>query len=276
MHWLEVVLLGVIQGLTEFLPVSSSGHLVLFQGLMGMEEPELLLDICLHVGTLAAVLWVFYPQILEAAKGLFRFCAAVLKGRAAMAQVWADDQDARMALLIIIGTIPTGFIGMGFHKIADKLFASPVLAGAMLLITGALLWATRYVRAEGKLLPKVTWGNALTVGTVQGLAILPGISRSGSTICAALFLGVDREVAARYSFLLSIPAIAAALILEVADAGAAAHPPVSMLLLGGIVSALTGLAALKWLLAIVRKGSLWWFAPYCWLVGATVLVANFI
>ena len=98
-----------------------------------------------------------------------------------------------MALLIILGTIPTGFIGMGFHKIADKLFASPALAGAMLLITGSLLWATRYVGTEGKKLPLVSANNALIVGTVQGLAILPGISRSGSTICAALFLGVDRE-----------------------------------------------------------------------------------
>ncbi|MBI9077829.1 MAG: undecaprenyl-diphosphate phosphatase [Desulfatibacillum sp.] len=276
MHWLEAILLGVVQGLTEFLPVSSSGHLVLFQSLMGLEEPELLFDICLHVGTLAAVVWTFFPQIVDATKGLLRFAAATRGGKAAMATVWATDQDARMALLIIIGTVPTGFIGMGFHKVADKLFASPALAGAMLLITGLILWATRYVGAEGKKLSSVTGLNALVVGTVQGLAILPGISRSGSTICAALFLGVDREVAARYSFLLSIPAIVAALILEVADAGGGSHPPVAMLVTGGVISALTGLAALKWLLAIVRKGSMWWFAPYCWVVGATVLVANFI
>ncbi len=276
MHWIEAVILGIVQGLTEFLPVSSSGHLVLFQSLMGFEEPELLFNICLHVGTLLAVVWVFFPQIMEASKGLFRLLAAVPSGKMAMATVWATDQHARMAVLIIVGTIPTGFIGLGFHKISGQLFASPALAGAMLLITGFLLWATRYVGDTGKSLSSMGPVKALAIGTVQGLAILPGISRSGSTISIALFLGVDREVAARFSFLLSIPAIVAALILELADAGGTSTVPVSMLVTGGIVSALTGLAALKWLLAIVRKGSLWWFAPYCWAVGTIVLVVNFL
>ncbi len=269
MNLIEAIFLGVVQGLTEFLPVSSSGHLVLFQNLLGFEEPELLFDVCVHVGTLAAIMIVFFPQVVGGIQGFLRLVSALPKGEAG--GVFKDDQDARMAVLILAGTIPTGLLGMGFHKFSGQLFSSPPLAGAMLIVTGFILWAVRMVGETPRTIKDMKTKDALIVGAVQGLAVMPGISRSGSTITAALFLGVDRETAARFSFLLSIPAILGALILESTDLGANSGPPIEVLAAGVIASAVSGYAALRLLMRIVRKGSLWWFAPYCWTLGAIVL-----
>jgi undecaprenyl-diphosphatase len=265
----EAVILGVVQGLTEFLPISSSGHLVLFQQLLGFREPELFFDICLHVGTLGAVCAVFLQEIRSLVSTLVRLpCLARRAG--GFKPLYRADANVRMLVLIAWGTLPTAALGFLFREIADRLFASLVVVGFMLLITGTLLWFTRKVKPTGRRLERVTLKDAVLIGTVQGLAILPGISRSGSTISAALYLGVDRDVAGRYSFLLSIPAIIGALVLSLD----AVTEPASIslaVLLGTLSAAGVGYLALKLLLKIVRGGQMFRFAPYCWVLGIIAL-----
>ncbi len=273
MEWFQAAVLGVVQGLTEFLPVSSSGHLVIGQHLFGLTEPELLFDVSLHIGTLLAVLVVFSKEIGAILQALFR-----LPGLAAGAGGWRaavrKNEPLQTAVLIVAGSVPTAIIGLGFQKVADRLFSSVTMVGLMLLVTGAILWATRGRSQGAKTVSSMTVKDALVIGLLQGLAIVPGISRSGATISAALFLGVQRDTAGRFSFLLSLPAIAGALLLEVTK-GAASGVPVSMLLLGGAVAAVTGWIALVVLLRIVKKGHLHRFAPYCWALGAAVLIWRF-
>ena len=270
MNTLEAVILGVVQGLTEFLPVSSSGHLVLFQNLFGLQEPELLFDICLHVGTLVAVLVVFHREILEILTALIQFPGR-LKSAGSIRNLLSGDESIRMALLIVVGSIPTAIIGLLFKEITDQLFGSLTIVGCMLLVTGALLWLTRRIRSSGRPIRDTTLKNALVIGIVQGLAILPGISRSGSTISTALFLGVDRKVAGRYSFLLSIPAIVGALALSLDTPELHTTIPIGTILAGSVISAVVGWIALVILLRVVDRGQLHRFAPYCWLVGVVTL-----
>ncbi|MGD8541064.1 MAG: undecaprenyl-diphosphate phosphatase [Desulfobacteraceae bacterium] len=270
MEPIYAVTLGVVQGLTEFLPVSSSGHLVLFQNLFGFTEPELLFDISLHVGTLLAICLVFYRELGSLLTTLLRL-PWLLKAAGGLRPLFAQNQDVRLVALIVLGSIPTAFLGLIFHRVADRIFGSVGIVGAMLLITGTLLWLTRRPAGRSRLLPQVHTRDALTIGLVQGMAILPGISRSGSTICAALFLGIDRELAGRYSFLLSIPAIIGALALGLEGYRADASVPVAMMLLGGATAAVTGYAALRLLLWVVQRGRLHRFAPYCWAVGLAAL-----
>jgi undecaprenyl-diphosphatase len=266
----KAIVLGTIQGLTEFLPVSSSGHLVLFQNLFGLKEPELLFDICLHVGTLSAVIVVFYREILEILRALFQIPAR-MKTAGGLKRLCETDASIRMALLIVVGSIPTAFIGLLFKQVTDQLFGSTTVVGCMLLVTGTILWLTRHRSGDGRPVHQTTLNDALIIGIVQGLAILPGISRSGSTISMALFLGVDRKLAGRYSFLLSIPAIVGALVLGIDTPELHTAIPIGTIIIGSVVAALVGWLALVILLRVVDRGQLHRFAPYCWLVGIITL-----
>lgn len=266
LNTVEAIILGVVQGLTEFLPVSSSGHLVLFQNLFGFQEPELLFDICLHVGTLAAVLVVFFRDIIQILIALVRIPAHI-KPAGGLLRLCQTDPSVRMALLIVVGSIPTAIIGLLFKEITDQLFGSTAIVGCMLIVTGSLLWLTRLVEKKGRTVSETTFVDALIIGTVQGLAILPGISRSGSTISTALFLGVDRKVAGRFSFLLSIPAIVGALVLGLDEPELQTSIPLETIIAGSMISALVGGLALVILLRLVDRGQLHRFTPYCWLVG---------
>ncbi len=271
MNTVEAIVLGIVQGLTEFLPVSSSGHLVLFQNLFGLKEPELLFDICLHMGTLAAVIIVFYREILDILKALFQLPGR-MKTAGGFKRLCETDASIRMALLIVVGSIPTALIGLLFKEITDQLFGSVAIVGCMLLVTGTILWLTRNIGTEGRPIRQTTLTNALIIGIVQGVAILPGISRSGATISTALFLGVDRKVAGRYSFLLSIPAIVGALVLGLDTPELHSAIPMGTIIAGSVVASLVGWLALVILLRVVDRGQLHRFAPYCWLVGIVTLV----
>ncbi|BBO91332.1 undecaprenyl-diphosphate phosphatase [Desulfosarcina ovata] len=270
MNTIEAIILGTVQGLTEFLPVSSSGHLVLFQNLFGLKEPELLFDICLHVGTLLAVIIVFYREILKILTALIQLPRR-MRSAGGLLRLFQVDPDIRMALLIVIGSVPTAIIGLLFKKITDQLFGSTAIVGCMLIVTGTLLWLTRRIRTQGRPVARTTLKDACLIGIVQGLAILPGISRSGSTIATALFLGVERKLAGRYSFLLSIPAIVGALVLGLDAPELATRIPLATIIAGSLVSAAVGWLALVILLRVVDRGQLHRFAPYCWLVGLVTL-----
>ena len=273
MEPLQAIALGIIQGLTEFLPVSSSGHLVLLQNLFGLTQPELLFDICLHIGTLFAVCIVFFQEIRSVLVTLLHL-PGLTKSHGGLKPLLSENGDVRMALLIVAGSIPTAVLGILFHKIADLIFGAVWIVGIMLLVTGTILWFTRMVPREGRSIVNVSMKDALVIGLVQGLAILPGISRSGATISVALFLGVDREVAGRYSFLLSIPAILGALVLGLDSSLIDTSVSWKMILAGTASAGVVGYGALKLLLHLVKKGQLYLFAPYCWLLGVAALIWN--
>ena len=273
MNSTEAIILGIIQGLTEFLPVSSSGHLVLFQQLFGLKEAELFFDVCVHLGTLVAIIVVFHREIQNIIAALLRLVSLAGQKETILQQV-ESDPDLKMALLIVIGFIPTAVLGLTFHCIADQLFSSSFFTGLMLMVTGLLLWLTRRAKPGGKGtgIEGFSRTKAFIIGIVQGLAIIPGISRSGSTISIGLLLGIDRETAARYSFLLSIPAIVGAGVLSLKDGLSQSDPAIRLSLLGAAAAALVGYGALKALLRMVKKGHLYVFAPYCWLVGILAIV----
>lgn len=273
MNWIEAVVLGVVQGLTEFLPVSSSGHLVLFQHLFGLVEPELLFDICVHVGTLAAVLAVFYRDILNLLSTLARLPGLARAGGGAGA-LFVNHREFRLMVMIVLGCVPTAVLGVLFAKMAEQLFGTLWLVGAALMVTGTFLWFTKNQKTAARTIRQMKLKDALLIGLVQGLAIVPGISRSGATISAALYLGVDRELAGKYSFLLAIPAILGALVLGLDSEAFHTALPAGTLVMGSLAAAVVGYLALVVLLKMVKKGQLHRFAPYCWLVGIMAVVVS--
>ena len=262
---MESIVLGVLQGLTEFLPVSSSGHLVLMQSFMGISGPVVFFDVLLHVGTLAAVLLVYRKEIMD----IIRESLAAAGGQKPLSEL----PHARFMLMIILGSVPAGIIGILFEDVFERLFAAPLSVGFFLLVTGALLFATRKMQAGVKTVGMITPSAALLIGLAQAMAITPGISRSGATIAAALFLGVERETAAKFSFLLSVPAIAGAMLLK----SFSVHeiPMEAANYTAGFISAfVVGLVSLAWLIRLVKKGKLDYFAYYCWSVGLVVILLN--
>jgi undecaprenyl-diphosphatase len=255
--WAQAVALGILQGLTEFLPISSSGHLVLGQAALGLDKPQVLFDVLVHVGTLTAVL-VFYRKDVWR---ILRAWALSIGGRS------GDPVSARTAWLILLGTLPITVIGLIFKDVIENAFGNPRGVSLALLVTGAVIFLTKFVRTGSRMEDQVTWKDALIIGALQAAAILPGISRSGATIAAALLLGIDREHAARFSFLLSIPAITGAFIFKSRHLAEVSTSDLLPYFLGTVAAALAGALALAWLLHLVRRGNLGTFAYYCWAVG---------
>lgn len=273
MNWFESIILGIVQGLTEFLPVSSSGHLVLFQTLFGMTEPALLFDICLHVGTLLAVIAVFRVELTALLSALVR-TPTMIWSAGGVSSLYTVNPQFRLMVLIVLGSVPTAVMGVLFAKMAEQIFSAVWLVGVALLITATFLWFTRGQIQPGRMVKKMSVRDALVIGVAQGFAIIPGISRSGATISAALYLGLDRDLAGRFSFLLAIPAILGALVLGIDGEAFHTDIPLGIILAGSICAAVVGYLALRILLHLVRKGKLYRFAPYCWTVGAIALILS--
>ncbi|PIE61071.1 MAG: UDP-diphosphatase, partial [Desulfobacterales bacterium] len=254
------IILGILQGLTEFLPVSSSGHLVLGQIYFNITEGNLAFDVAVHMGTLAAVLVVYFSDIQAIVTSFFRFLTASNKKT-----LNQTDENLKLTWCILAGSVPTALIGFGLKEFEHILFTSSVLVGVMLMVTGTLLWISKkYDRNNAASVKPLTLKRSLFIGVVQGLAVIPGISRSGSTIVAGMFVGLDRTLAARFSFLLSIPAICGALLISVKDVLAKGGLIEPAVICGTLVSFIVGLAALKLLLKLVHTGKFYLFAPYCW------------
>ena len=265
MNNFETLLLGIVQGLTEFLPVSSSGHLVILENLLGFKEPEILFDASLHLGTLLAVCVYFRSDIGKMVQGVWSWVRP------------GDDaglsSHALLALMVVVGSIPTALIGFIFKDPLEKLFGSVATVGVMLLVTGVITGITRFIPPERGRWDRVKVWMALTIGAAQGLAIIPGISRSGATIVCALLLGLRREIAGRFSFLLSIPAIIGAVGLQL-ESDAVQRVGMMPLTVGFVSAALVGFFALKVLMGMVKRGHFYYFAPYCWIVGALTLILS--
>jgi len=255
---LSAVLLGLVQGLTEFLPVSSSGHLVLSQHLLGFEGSNLALNLLLHIGTLLAVLIYFRKDIAQIA-------ISAISGQ-------GEIDGRRWVIMILIGSIPTAIIGFTFKDQFEALFLQPRLVAVMLWVTAILLLASDRVKLKKVQGENITVLRSLFVGIAQGLAIIPGISRSGSTIATAIFSGIQPEKAARFSFLLSIPAIIGATMLEFKEIAGVTAADAPSYLLGTLTAFASGYLAIDILLKMVVKRKLWKFSIYLFVVGLAGLI----
>ncbi len=251
MSYFDAIILGIVQGLTEFLPVSSSGHLVLVQELLRVDKGVVLdLDLVLHLGTLIAVFIYFRATI-------WRLIQALFGG--------GTPDDRKMILWLVVGTIPAGVIGILFEEYFEQAFGSPVSTSWELIITGAILLATRFFRPGNR---PVSFLPSVWIGIGQAVAILPGISRSGTTIAAGLMVGVKPSRAAEFSFLLSIPVIAGAILLKAKEITNISAQLMGPFLVGMLVSLALGLLSVYIVLTTVKRGKFDYFAYYCFAVGA--------
>lgn len=259
MEIFQAIILGIIQGITEWLPISSSGHLVLAQQFFGLTVP-LIFDILLHLGSLIVILIFFRKEIKELIIGLIK---------------WQKKQVA-ITLYLLIGTIPIALVG---YFLQDKIaiaFQSLTMVGVGLLFTSLLLFLSRFrinKKTEERKSPnkqKITWQKALVMGLFQSIALIPGVSRSGSTISSGLILGIKREEAARFSFLLFIPAIIGALILELPNF--VLTESINIYIIGTVVSAIVGFFSLGLLMRIIKNNKFHWFSIYCFILGIIILI----
>lgn len=263
MSWWESILLGLVQGLTEFLPVSSSGHLVLGQHILGLDsaQSDVLFEVMVHFGTIMSVLWVYREKIKRLVIGFFE---GAIRPRE-LDKAYAQNDQFRLAVHILITMIPTFAVYAMWGSQIEQAFGSPKLAAGMLLVTGTLLLLTKIRRAPNG---QVTAVKSVFIGLAQAGAMIPGISRSGATICAALYQNVDPEEAADFSFLMLMPVVIGATIFKVGEAlSQSASADWAILLLGTVVAFISGIVAIRLVLNFVRRGQLQYFAFYCFLVG---------
>ncbi|MDZ4167869.1 MAG: undecaprenyl-diphosphatase UppP [Coriobacteriia bacterium] len=259
---LEAIILGLTQGAAEFLPISSSGHLVIVPALFGWDKPAVAFDVLLHLGTLLAVIVYFRADLWRMVRGFF----STAPERA---------PERRLAWLIIIGTIPTGLIGLAFDDVFERLFGAVLYVGVFLMVTAVILTLAEWLSRQRAHDPsEMRWWQAALIGVAQGAAIAPGISRAGSTMAAGLAIGLDREQAARFSFLLSVPSIllAGAWAARELLGGGVVMPSPGVSALGFLAAAVSGYAAIAGLLAYLRKRPLYPFAAYCAVAGLGIIV----
>ena len=271
---LEAIVLGALQGITEFLPVSSSGHLVLMQHFLGIKESQVFFDVMLHFGTLGAVIIVYYQLIGSLVRTGFSTLFQADFYRHPRLTI-SDTPDLRLIWFLLLGSIPTGLIALLFKDSLEAFFDKPMVVAGMLIITGLILQLSRLgQRLRQTETPLRAWHTPL-VGIVQGLAIIPGISRSGSTISISLLLGLSPQVAAQYSFLLSIPAILGAVVLKLKDVGEITIAP-AVIAAGTLTSFIVGYIALRFLLAMLNRGRFSIFSYYCFALGIVAAMSMWI
>ena len=263
MNWLEALILGLVQGLTEFLPVSSSGHLAIGREMLGVGvSGDLVFEVTVHAATVLSTIVVFRKEILKLLRGFFKF-------------KMNDETD--YILKIAVSMIPVFVVGVFFKDYVEELFASMMVVGIALLVTALLLFfsdfASRKAQAENNARNGIGWWQAFAVGIGQALAVIPGLSRSGTTISAGLLCGVKRDVMAQFSFLMVlIPILGEAFLDLVGGDMAASGIGVLPLITGFVAAFVSGLFACKVMIALVRKARLGWFALYCAIVGILVLI----
>lgn len=264
MSWIDAVILAIVQGLTEFLPVSSSGHLVLGEALLGAEAfgNSIAFELVVHLGTFLAVLAVFWKDIVHLVSVFF---PRLIKPRVWGAE-YSNNSDFKLTVLMLLAMLPAGIIGLLLRDHISELFSQPFMVSIALLLTGSMLLATRFFKKSTN---PIGVTQAILIGFAQALALIPGISRSGSTISMGLALGIKQEEVARFSFIMVLPLIVAATVLEFIDliqVGISQGEMIS-LFLGLIVSFIVGYLSLKWLLSLLRQGRFHYFAWYCYSIA---------
>lgn len=267
MSLLEAVLLGIVQGLTEFLPISSSGHLVLGEFLLGVKFDDISFEVFLHFGTFLSVVIVFRRTIWSMIEAVWLKAKSIfIRGNAS-----SVSEDWHLFWLIVVGSIPAGIAGFLFKDYLETCFSSVLFVSFMLLVTGSVLFLTRFFKASRG---RMNFSDALLVGLAQAFAMLPGISRSGLTISTGIFKGVERSKSAEFSFLLSLPAILGASLLELKDVLNHADLGQSLVIyvVGTVTAFVIGYLAIKFLLNVIRKGKFQYFGYYCFAVGFFFLI----
>jgi len=256
MNWYEALIFGLVQGLTEFLPVSSDGHLEIVKFLFGGIEESFLFSVAVHGATVLSILVVFWKDIMKLLEGVFKF---------------RMNEETVFALKIIVSMIPVAVVGFTMRGVVESLFVADMdITGSFLLVTALFLLMGHFVPKRDK---PITYGGAFLMGIAQAIAVLPGLSRSGATISTGLALGNSRNELARFSFLMVIVPIAGANLVEVVTADAQAVDGVMFpLILAFVAAFVSGYAACRWMISIVKKGKLGWFALYCILVGLTLII----
>ena len=248
MEWIQVVILGIIQGLTEFLPISSSGHLVLAQHFMGIKSPGVFLEVILHMGTLCAILIYYYDDIRQLIYSAY----------------WNQGNSRMYFIQLIIATIPVLFVGLLLKDMIEVTF-TVLLVRYMLMITGILVGSTYFFKNRSR--KELILISAFCIGIAQVFALLPGISRSGMTISVALILGIQHDKAAKFAFFMAIPVLMGAGILQVFTINFQSNLSVLTLLSGFISSAVTGYLVINWLLSVISRGKFYIFSLYCFMVS---------
>ena len=261
MEVLDALILGIIQGLTEFLPVSSSGHLELGKAILGdnsIPEESLMFTVVMHFATALSTIVIFRKDIWDILKGLLQF-------------KW--NEETQFSLKIIISMIPAALVGILFEEQLEQLFGGSVLlVGFMLIITALLLWLADKAKNTGK---PVSYSNAFVIGIAQAIALLPGISRSGSTISTSVLLGNDKTKAARFSFLMVVPLILGKIAKDLLDGELTYTGNSTGLIVGFIAAFISGLFACTWMISLVKKSKLSYFAIYCLIVGVVAIVVSY-
>lgn len=271
MTYLEAIILGLVQGLAEFLPISSSGHLALIQNFFGIQSDKILMfTVMLHIGTLASVFIIYWHDICELIKELFIMIYDLCTGKGLRL---AERPVRKLGLMIIVATIPTAIIGFAFKDFFEGLNSNLFAIGIGFLITGFLLFFSERVGKAKNDIEGMNFRNGIFVGILQGIAICPGISRSGSTMVGGLFTGLKREFAVRFAFLISIPSILGSAIVELPDAMAASSSSsfLGPMLVGMLVAAICGIIAIKAMIKVVVDKKLKYFAYYVWALGVFVV-----
>lgn len=278
MSWFEALILGLVQGLTEYLPVSSSGHLTIGQELLGVSsEDNLTFDVVVHVATVCSTLVILWKEVAWLLKGIFRRQESGVRSRESGDGFWASLNAAqRYAVAILVSMIPVGIVGVFFKDYVEEIFGSGLLiVGCMLLVTAALLAFSYYAKPRQK--DEISLKDAFIIGLAQAAAVMPGLSRSGSTIATGLLLGNKKEKLAQFSFLMVIPPILGEALLNVVKAvkggaeAAVGNLSMTALVVGFVAAFVSGCFACKWMIDIVKRGKLIYFAIYCAIVGAVIL-----
>ena len=279
MNILQAILLGAVQGLAEFLPISSSGHLAILQNLFHIEKDTgMLFDVLLHIGTLTAIFVVFWKDIAKLILEFFGIVADFIRRFREPDLIVLSSAYRRFVLLIIVSTIPTailGFIGRDFVEYASSTLLIP---GIGLIITSILLFVCDRIGDGRKGIKKITYLNAFEIGIAQGVATIPGISRSGATISACLMLGIKKETAVKYSFIMSIPAVLGAAVLELKDAAGASVTGGTVIayITGMVVAAVVGYFAIRVMINVVRRKRYLYFSIYCLVIGLVAIIGHIV
>lgn len=268
MGYIEAIILGLVQGLAEFLPISSSGHLALLQNIFGVNPDKVLFfAVMLHVGTLVSVFIIYRKDIWELIVELCVTIKDLVTGKGLRLE---ERPVRKLGVMIIVATIPTAVIGLLFNDLFESFYNSYVAIGIGFIVTGFIMFLAERMGAANKGIEKMNLRNALFIGTLQGIAICPGVSRSGSTLVGGLTTGLKRDFAVKFAFLISIPSILGSVVLEMPDALEAGIDPglVGPILAGVVVSAVSGFIAIKAMIRLVSNKKLSYFSYYVWVLGA--------
>ncbi|MDO4177238.1 MAG: undecaprenyl-diphosphate phosphatase [Bacillota bacterium] len=271
MTYLQAIILGLVQGLAEFLPISSSGHLSLLQYFFGVEADSVLVySVLLHVGTLVSVFICYWKDIVELVIELFKTLKDLFTGKGLRIN---SSPTRRLGFMIIVATIPTAIIGFLFEDFFESLYSSVISIAIGLLFTGLILLIAEKIGKSNKDVMEMKWRHAIFIGCMQGVAICPGVSRSGSTLFGGLIAGLEREFAVKFAFLISIPSILGSVILEAPDAFAQGVDTALLgpIIVGVIIAAISGILAIKAMMKVVAGKKLFGFTIYVWLVAIAVL-----